>query len=84
MRPGAGRQHHERGDDGLVHVTSLGNDYFHYDAGSQALVGERTGQRYGLGDELDIIVSAVDLEARKIDFRLVDDDRKAGRKGRRR
>ena len=56
--------------DGLVHVTSLDNDYYHFDAGRLALIGERTGKRYSLGDRLRVVVSRVDLESRRIDFRL--------------
>jgi len=55
--------------DGLVHVTSLQNDYYHYEAGSQSLVGERSGRRYRLGDTMRIQVSRVDMETRRIDFR---------------
>jgi ribonuclease R len=60
--------------DGLVHVSSLQNDYYHYDAGSQSLLGERSGQRYKLGDRLKVTVSRVDLDTRRIDFSLADDD----------
>jgi ribonuclease R len=55
--------------DGLVHVTSLANDYYKYDAGSQRLVGERSGDSYSLGEEMRIRVQRVDMETRKIDFR---------------
>ncbi len=58
--------------DGLVHVTSLANDYYHFDAGSQCLVGERSGGRYKLGDRLNITVARVDLDTRRIDFSLAD------------
>jgi ribonuclease R len=57
--------------DGLVHVTSLANDYYKYDAGSQRLVGERSGHAYSLGEEMRIRVQRVDMETRKIDFRPV-------------
>ena len=57
--------------DGLVHVTSLVNDYYHYDAGGQRLVGERSGRAYGLGESMRIRVHRVDMETRRIDFRLV-------------
>ncbi len=60
--------------DGLVHVTSLANDYYKYDAGSQRLVGERSGHTYHLGAEMRIRVQRVDMETRKIDFRPVTDD----------
>ncbi|HWM27726.1 MAG TPA: S1 RNA-binding domain-containing protein, partial [Woeseiaceae bacterium] len=56
--------------DGLVHVTSLLNDYYHFDSGSQSLVGERSGRRYSLGDKLHVVVSKVDLDTKRIDFRL--------------
>jgi ribonuclease R len=59
--------------DGLVHVTSLANDYYKYDAGSQRLVGERSGHAYSLGEEMRIRVQRVDMETRKIDFRPVTD-----------
>ena len=65
--------------DGLVHVTSLLNDYYHFEPGSQSLVGEHSGTRYRLGDKLDVIVSRVDLETRRIDFQLANE-----RKGRKR
>jgi len=60
--------------DGLVHVTSLANDYYKYDAGSQRLVGERSGHTYSLGEEMRIRVQRVDMETRKIDFRPVTDE----------
>ena len=56
--------------DGLVHVSSLMNDYYHFDAGGQSLVGERSGDRYALGERLRVVVSRVDVETRRIDFRL--------------
>lgn len=58
--------------DGLVHVSSLNSDYYHYDTASQSLVGERSGTRFRLGDSIDIVVSRVDLDTRKIDFQLAD------------
>ncbi|MGH8131466.1 MAG: ribonuclease R [Steroidobacteraceae bacterium] len=66
--------------DGLVHVSSLANDYYHFDAGSQSLVGERGGRRYRLGDRLKIVVSRVDMNTRRIDFTLDEED--AGRDAR--
>jgi ribonuclease R len=59
--------------DGLVHVTSLANDYYHYDAGTLRLVGERTGKTYRLGEPMRVQVQRVDLETRRIDFRPVDE-----------
>ena len=60
--------------DGLVHVTSLANDYYKFDAGSQRLVGERSGHTYSLGEEMRVRVHKVDMDARKIDFRPVQDE----------
>ena len=60
--------------DGLVHVTSLSNDYYHYDSGSQSLVGERTGRQFRLGDAMRVKVNKVDMESRRIDFRPVENE----------
>ncbi len=57
--------------DGLVHVTSLKRDYYHFDAAHHRLVGELTNRSYQLGDRLVIEVVRVDMEERKIDFDLV-------------
>ena len=58
--------------DGLVHVTELGSDYFHFDAIRHALVGERTGKSFRLADRITVKVARVDLEQTKIDFVLVE------------
>jgi ribonuclease R len=68
--------------EGLVHVTELGSDYFQYDEIKNELRGERTGIRYRLSDRVRVQVSRVDLDARKIDFRLVRDTPKASSAGR--
>jgi len=57
--------------EGMVHVTDLGADYFQYDEVRHELRGERTGIRYQLTDRVTVQVSRVDLDARKIDLRLV-------------
>ncbi|WP_341679432.1 ribonuclease R [Niveibacterium sp. SC-1] len=57
--------------EGLVHISELGADYFHYDETRHALVGERSGQRFRLADRVRVQLVRVDLESRKIDFRLV-------------
>jgi ribonuclease R len=56
--------------EGLVHITELGADYFQYDEARHELRGERTGKRYQLTDRVNVQVSRVDLEARKIDLVL--------------
>ena len=58
--------------EGLLHVTELGNDYFHYDKAHHEMVGERTHVKYRLGDRVTIKVARVDLETTKIDFSLVN------------
>jgi ribonuclease R len=60
--------------EGLVHITELGGEYFRFDEARQELRGERTGIRYAIGTRVRIQVSRVDLDGRKIDFRLVTDD----------
>ena len=60
--------------EGLVHVTELGAEYFRFDEVRQELRGERSGTRYIVGSRVRVQVSRVDLDGRKIDFRLVDDD----------
>lgn len=57
--------------EGLVHITELGGEYFKFDEARQELRGERTGIRYAIGSRVRVQVSRVDLDGRKIDFRLV-------------
>ena len=66
--------------DGLVHVTSLQNDYYRFEASSQSLIGDRSGTQYRLGDRLTIVVSRVDLESKRIDFQLVIETKSKKRK----
>ncbi|MDD4930395.1 MAG: ribonuclease R [Gallionella sp.] len=56
--------------EGLVHISELGKDYFHFDATRHHLLGERTGQSYRLGDRVEVRVVKVDMESTKIDFVL--------------
>lgn len=60
--------------EGLVHITELGGEYYRFDEARQELRGERSGVRYGVGARVRVQVSRVDLDARKIDFRLVRED----------
>ncbi|HEY9572034.1 MAG TPA: ribonuclease R [Pusillimonas sp.] len=57
--------------EGMVHVSELGSDYFQYNEAMNELRGERTGIRYRLTDAVQVQVARVDLEARRIEFRLV-------------
>lgn len=69
--------------EGLVHVTALRNDYYHFDPVGHRLRGERSGQVYRLGDGLRVRVVRVDLDERKIDFELVESERREnGRRNR--
>jgi len=58
--------------EGLVHVSELGQDYFHYDSSKHWMLGERTGKRYRLGDRVRIKVMRADIETSKIDFSLIE------------
>ncbi|MGM0542110.1 MAG: ribonuclease R [Pseudomonadota bacterium] len=57
--------------EGLVHITELGEDYFHYDNARHCLKGERTGKVYRLGDRIRVQVAQVKLDDRKVDLRLI-------------
>lgn len=72
--------------DGLVHVTNLPNDYYHYDASRQRMVGERTGRSFSLGEAMKVLVQRVDMETRRIDFRPAElpHEEQPGRRQRRR
>ncbi|NUS61843.1 MAG: ribonuclease R [Lysobacter sp.] len=59
--------------NGLVHVTQLPNDYYHFDPIRKTLTGERTGREFRLGDRVEIIVLKASVEDRRIDFRLVEE-----------
>ena len=56
--------------EGLVHVTDLNNDYYHYDPNKFSLKGEKTRQIYSLGDKIEVRVARVDVLERKIDLQL--------------
>ncbi|MDY0969641.1 ribonuclease R [Siccibacter turicensis] len=61
--------------DGLVHVSSLDNDYYRFDQVGQRLIGESGGQTYRLGDRVEVRVEAVNMDERKIDFSLISSQR---------
>lgn len=61
--------------DGLVHVSTLDNDYYRFDAVGQRLIGESGGRTYRLGDEVEVRVEAVHMDERKIDFALISSQR---------
>lgn len=59
--------------NGLVHVTQLPHDYYHFDPIRKTLSGERTGREFRLGDRVRIVVMKASVEERKIDFRLAEE-----------
>lgn len=66
--------------EGLVHVATLKNDYYHFDPAGHRLRGERSGTTYRLADRVTVKVMRVDLDERKIDFELVEaTEQKLGR-----
>ena len=58
--------------DGLIHVTSLPNDYYHHEVIQHKLIGERSGHKFQLADKLKIKVATVSIDERKIDFEFVE------------
>jgi ribonuclease R len=62
--------------EGLVHISTLDNDYYQFDATHHRLIGERTGKVYAMGDELQVRVARVNVEQRQIDFELLLDKKK--------
>ena len=56
--------------EGMVHITALPADYYHFEPVYHRLVGERSGRSYRLGDSIEVMVARVDLDERKIDFEL--------------
>ena len=61
---------HDLHIEGLVHITSLGRDYYHYDDVRMCLTGENSGIRYRVGDVVDVQVAAVNLDEKKIDLAI--------------
>ncbi|MCZ6516094.1 MAG: ribonuclease R [Gammaproteobacteria bacterium] len=72
--------------EGLVHVSSLSNDYYHLEHGGLRLAGERSGRGYGLGDQVKVRLIRVDVDDAKVDLSLLDQatvNKSRGRTGRR-
>ncbi|NNM31537.1 MAG: ribonuclease R [Gemmatimonadetes bacterium] len=67
--------------EGLLHVSQVGDDYLDFDPARMELVGRRTGMRLFLGQELQVQVSRVDREERRIEFSLPDEGGRTGRRG---
>lgn len=56
--------------EGLVHISTLPDDYYYFDEASHSLIGQRTERRYRLGDKVEVTVVRVDLQRRQLDFRI--------------
>lgn len=56
--------------EGLVHITALGRDYYHYDDVRMCLTGENSGIKYRVGDVVNVQVAAVNLDEKKIDLAM--------------
>ena len=58
--------------EGLIHVTSLADDFYQYDRRTHTLAGRRSGNQFRLGDRVRVVVAQVDVDRRVLDFRLVE------------
>ena len=70
--------------EGLVHISTMGDDQYDYDDRSHTLVGRRSNRTYRLGDFVKVTVAKVDLAERKLEMRLVIDPRDVSNESRRR
>ena len=69
---------------GLLHISKLGRDYYHYVPESMALVAERSGARFSLADRLEVVIEEVSVATGRIDLKLASGGGRRGRRGRRR
>jgi ribonuclease R len=58
--------------EGLIHITSLYDDYYVYDDRYMTLIGERSGKKFSLGEKIEVLVSNVNLDSREIFFEVSD------------
>ncbi len=68
--------------EGLIHVTSLADDYYYLESGTHTLVGRSSGRRHRLGDRTAVRVAHVDLDRRELDLVLADAPLSQGRRQR--
>jgi ribonuclease R len=66
--------------EGLVHISSLQDDYYRFDRGAHTLTGNRAGNRYQLGDHVTVTVARVDVDRRELDLRIVARDKRPDHK----
>lgn len=60
--------------EGMIHVTAMQDDYYHYLEASYEMVGESGGRRYKLGQTIEVVCAGVDLQLRTIDFVIADEE----------
>jgi ribonuclease R len=65
--------------EGLVHISTLTDDYYYYEEASHSLTGRRTRRRFRLGDKVRVQVVRVDLQRRQLDFRVTEKKRREGK-----
>jgi len=70
--------------EGLVHISTLPDDYYRFDESSHSLIGQRTKRRYRLGDKVKVKVVHVDLQRRQLDFQVTEGLGAPPRRGRKR
>jgi ribonuclease R len=70
--------------EGLVHISALGHEYFHFDPERHRLFGERSGREFGVGDSVRVEVVNVDLDERKVDLELAGGRQRTGKRASRR
>ncbi len=68
--------------EGLVHISALESDYYHYDQAKHRLLGERSGRSFQLGDNVTVKVARVDLDDRKIDLEMIASDTRGEKRAR--
>ena len=69
---------------GLLHISKLGREYYHYAPESMTLVAERSGSRFALADRLEVVIEEVSVATGRIDLTLKSQVGRRGRRGRRR
>jgi ribonuclease R len=69
--------------EGMVHISTLPDDYYYYEEASHSLTGRRTGRRFRLGDKVHVTVVRVDLQRRQLDFRVSEKKTDTEKKSRR-
>ncbi|MGY5341089.1 ribonuclease R [Paenibacillus glucanolyticus] len=58
--------------EGLIRLSAMTDDYYHFDEGHMALIGERTSKVYRIGDDVKVRVAKVNMDDHTIDFEMVD------------